>query len=393
MSHQVFLSPSNGRSNRSFSGSSLPLCSTYPGDQRAQQALYMGCPPGNTNMVSFSPGGEHDRFCIPSSGSLFTPISMHLPPQQSAYPPSQPRFMYPTSYCPGNPGFYYDLMQNSSHTASQTTMPYPPSTDCATSTSVPATPTYIPTSMHTPYIPSNPSVYFSDVYPRHPSAADVYSSPSVPDGLSPNTPGFSSFEHRELLPDPPLDPETQSLGGRSESTHSIPPLLTGQTTPPCTNVHPMNFPVDCQTKFDPPSLQVKEQKKLALPNFNPSKMSWQNVSMKLHAALIEKNMDYLLAEQSTNAFNYSHSKELMVELYKKLQGGALDLFSSLKAQHYYLGGRHGIEMIKALVDKFHPMDSGAIQALMSSMQSLQLLDTEDLSVYRDKLENLNLQLS
>jgi len=136
MSHQVFLSPSNGRSNRSFSGSSLPLCSTYPGDRRAQQALYMGCPPGNTNMVSFSPGGEHDRLCIQSSGSSFTPISMHPPPQQSTYLPSQPRFMYPTSYCPGNPGFYYDLLQNSSHTATQTIMPYPPSTDCATSTSV-----------------------------------------------------------------------------------------------------------------------------------------------------------------------------------------------------------------------------------------------------------------
>jgi len=79
--------------------------------------LYMSCPPGNTNIVSFSPGGEHDRLCIPSSRSSFTPISMHPPPQQSAYPPSQPRFMYPTS------GFYYNLMQNSSHTASQTTIP------------------------------------------------------------------------------------------------------------------------------------------------------------------------------------------------------------------------------------------------------------------------------
>jgi hypothetical protein len=145
----------------------------------------------------------------------------------------------------------------------------------------------------------------------------------------------------------------------------------------------MNFPVGCHTNFNPPSLEVKEQKKLALPYFDLSKMSWQNISMKLHAAFIEKNMDYLLAEQSTNAFNYSHSKELMVELYKKLQGSALDLFSSLNAQHYYLGGGCGIEMIKALVDKFHPMDSGAIQALMSSMQSLQLLDTEDLSVYCD----------
>jgi hypothetical protein len=65
----------------------------------------------------------------------------------------------------------------------------------------------------------------------------------------------------------------------------------------------------------------------------------------------------------------------------------------LNAQNYYLSGGRGIEMVKALVDKFHPMDNGAIQALMSSMQNLQLLDNEDLSVYKDKLENLNLQLS
>jgi hypothetical protein len=32
----------------------------------------------------------------------------------------------------------------------------------------------------------------------------------------------------------------------------------------------------------------------------------------------------------------------------------------LNAQHYYLGGGHGIEMIEALVDKFHPLDSSAI---------------------------------
>jgi hypothetical protein len=39
------------------------------------------------------------------------------------------------------------------------------------------------------------------------------------------------------------------------------------------------------------------------------------------------------------------------------------------------------------------MDNNAIQNIISSMQALVLLDTEDLSVYRDKLENYNLQLS
>ncbi len=60
---------------------------------------------------------------------------------------------------------------------------------------------------------------------------------------------------------------------------------------------------------------------------------------------------------------------------------------SLKSQQYYLEGGHGIEMVKALVNKFHPMDNNAIQNIISSMQALVLLDTEDLSVYRDKLEN------
>jgi hypothetical protein len=50
-------------------------------------------------------------------------------------------------------------------------------------------------------------------------------------------------------------------------------------------------------------------------------------------------------------------------------------------------------MINALVDKFHPLDAHAIQNIVSSMQTLELSGMEDLSNYRDKLENYNLQLS
>jgi hypothetical protein len=50
-------------------------------------------------------------------------------------------------------------------------------------------------------------------------------------------------------------------------------------------------------------------------------------------------------------------------------------------------------MIHALVNKFHPLDDGAVQHIISSMQSLELLDSEDLSSYKNKLENYNLQLS
>jgi hypothetical protein len=50
-------------------------------------------------------------------------------------------------------------------------------------------------------------------------------------------------------------------------------------------------------------------------------------------------------------------------------------------------------MIKALVNKLHPLDERAIQKIISSMQNLKLLDLENLNVYHDKLENYNLQLS
>jgi hypothetical protein len=104
-------------------------------------------------------------------------------------------------------------------------------------------------------------------------------------------------------------------------------------------------------------------------------------------------MGYLLYESTTNPTNAAHSKDLMLELFKKLQGSALSLFTSLNYQHYYLQGGRGIEMVHALVNKFHPLDNGAFQQIIASMQSLELLDTEDLSSYKNKLKNYNLQLS
>jgi hypothetical protein len=142
-----------------------------------------------------------------------------------------------------------------------------------------------------------------------------------------------------------------------------------------------------------PVTLVKEAKKLSLPYFDPTKMTWTSFAMKLHASLIECDLAYLPQEPSTNHLNGVHSKELMLELFKKLQGSALSLFTSMSAQHYYLEGGRGIEMVKALVNKFHPLDNNAIQSIISSMLALELLDAKDLSVYKDKLENYNLQLS
>ncbi len=132
---------------------------------------------------------------------------------------------------------------------------------------------------------------------------------------------------------------------------------------------------------------------MAIPSFDPSKMSWNTFAMKLHATLIECDMAYLLRESETNAFNAHHSKELMIELYKKLQGSALQFFTSMSAQRYYMEQGRSIEMLRFLVNKFHPLDSRSIQNIITSMQSLQLLDSEDLHIYKGKLENYNLQLS
>jgi hypothetical protein len=72
--------------------------------------------------------------------------------------------------------------------------------------------------------------------------------------------------------------------------------------------------------IDPPSVECKQQKKISPPTFDPQNMSWQNFSMKLHVAPFDQDMDYLLTETSTIGYNYVHSKELMVELYKKTKG-------------------------------------------------------------------------
>jgi hypothetical protein len=62
-------------------------------------------------------------------------------------------------------------------------------------------------------------------------------------------------------------------------------------------------------------------------------------------------------------------------------------YSNTPAQRYYLEGGRGIKMVKALINKFHPMDNRAIQNIISSMQTLNFADNEDISIYHDKLEN------
>jgi hypothetical protein len=121
MSNQLLVYPSKGRLNQSFSGSPLPL-GPSSGDRRVQQALFMGCP-GNPHAVSFSPPGGND---VQASSFVGPSISHHYMPSPPNILQPAPRVMYSSlPYTPGNPGFYYDLMQNSVHAGSQTT-PYMP---------------------------------------------------------------------------------------------------------------------------------------------------------------------------------------------------------------------------------------------------------------------------
>jgi hypothetical protein len=106
---------------------------------------------------------------------------------------------------------------------------------------------------------------------------------------------------------------------------------------------------------------IKEPKKFSLAFYDPAKPLGAHLAYKFIAALIGCNMECLLSESVTIVHNKKHSKELMVELYKKLQGSALNLFSSINAQCFYLGGGRGVQVIKALADKFNPLDAGGVQ--------------------------------
>ncbi len=119
-----------------------------------------------------------------------------------------PQVMYPlANYLHGNPGFYYDLVQNSTHTGLQTTMhPTPTEFLHASSTSIP---THIPTSTrtHTSYIPSNLTIHFGDISPPIPSSSSNIC------GSSSTTPFVPNFVSHEAPVDTNLHPESQSVGG------------------------------------------------------------------------------------------------------------------------------------------------------------------------------------
>jgi hypothetical protein len=273
-----------------------------------------------------------------------------------------------TPYNYGNLGFYYDPMQ------------FPVSHDTQTSpylcapvqdTSVPVYSAHLPTS--------NAHVPYGDSTSLHQNSESTHTvnCTTIPHGDDLSTNDYHVFS-QDMLPEDGYSPP-------------LPHNQHNQEVDPDLHYHgrqQVHQDVGCQVSSShiTPVTVIKEAKKLTLPYFDPTEMTWTSFALKLHASLIECDLAYLLRENSTNHHNSHHSKELMLELFRKLQGTVLNMFTSLTAQNYYLEGGRGIEMLKALVDKFHPLDHNAIQNIISSMQNLTLLDTEDLSTYKDKLE-------
>jgi hypothetical protein len=354
MAHQ-FIPSLHGRSSNSFPRDTSTSPTSFANDWHAQQSLLMGSNNASFHQrqVSFSPISHHQD-------NLMWVQPHHPSSSIHTHNPNQGRVVYASNhYQYGNPCYYYDPSN------------YPTSVSSQANIYVPPTEVHR-TNLHTP---TSPSVFHNA--PEYMGHTVHTTSPHFPTNFDNGnnfgyTPG-DGFSTTSQIPPEEEDHHTETMPDSIHVQH-----------------------VGCQassSEYQSNIIVTKEAKKLSLPPFDPSKLSWSSYAMKLHAALIECDLSYLLKEPCTTVQNGIHSKELMLELFKKLQGGALALFTSMNAQLFYMEGGWGIEMLHALVNKYHRLDNRAIQNIINAMQTLQLQDYEDLSVYHDKLENYNLQLS
>jgi hypothetical protein len=138
---------------------------------------------------------------------------------------------------------------------------------------------------------------------------------------------------------------------------------------------------------------LQTEKKLTFSAFDGVKPAFAEWFMKVQNQMMKTNQDYLLRETETTALNSRDSKAVAIELFDKLTGAAHNLFSSLKNHRYYVLGGRGIEMLHLLTRKFNPLDMDAVGEMLTELQSLQLLDTEDLSVLINKVDDICCRLA
>jgi len=235
----------------------------------AQQSLFMGSSRQDfSRQVSFSPQDQY------RSASPSPPISNYSTQLTDTSSPFSGRIMYPSSsYQQGNPGFYYDPFQFPHSTASRTTG-YPVRNMQTTPThQVPASSG--PVHMCTPLPPvPDPVLHTTDptssfAPPDHGSAG--HSPPHLPTDTSTDQATILNLNFDTLGHDDP---------------GSFPSRPT--TVPQVASCYPL-----LETKQP---VVIKEAKKLSIPYYDPSKLSWSSFALKLHAALIECNLAYLLQE-------------------------------------------------------------------------------------------------
>jgi len=252
-----------------------------------------------------------------------------LPPNSfqvtPTYTASGPRVLYPLSrYMYGNPGYYYDPLQFPMLVGLQTEpwvsniqpppisgsnmLPFQHVSLCH----CPNQPTsYTPVASHSHHLMNVVTSTSSSTYPM----------------VSPDNDHHVNFQSSVETPFSDIDDVEQNIPHVSGDV-SFAPVTPSSTSRSGILDHPYHHQhhVGCQVSTPIDKYIVKDLKNLNLLFYDPSKIAWHTFSINLHAALIDCNMEYLLTSNDTNPSNAKHSKELMVELYKKLQGGAIDLF-------------------------------------------------------------------
>jgi hypothetical protein len=204
---------------------------------------------------SITPQYQRQVSVTPPDYSMASPVgpvvsSFQAPPTEQV-PNFTGRVLYPSStYHSGDPGYYYDdPLQFPVSIETQLSPPH----DSYTGTHVPLSP------------------------PVQPQGQNVLGADST------QVPFFPSLI--DLLP--PLGDDNASM-----NNHFIPSSINNN--PEHRSVpHPTVHNVGCQVSPLPlaPVTVYKEAKKLSLPSFDPTKMSWTSFAMKLHASLIE--CDYM----------------------------------------------------------------------------------------------------
>jgi len=336
MSYQFDPSRHEAHLSRSLQDTLLSFQDSSCGDPRAQQSLHMGS--NSPYLGSFPPSGNN-----PSNDPSIRQVSFSPTPLILSHNVSSPRIMYPSSlYTYGNPVYYYDPLHHPVSMCTQTESLYVPG-----SAVQPTMYHHTTRSNQPPTLPSTPGIVnnFGHLDPAYRVVSPVACHPNHNYYSSHQAPSSLGGDQHLFIP----------YGTACEEVPPILPVFDVESMPDMMNhslsldPHPISVPgpqVGCQVSPMIQPVLLKDPNKLSIPFYDPRKLPWHTFSMKLHATLIDCNMDYLLSEQSTTVHNGKHSKELMVELYKKLHGSALALFSSLHAQQFCLGGGRGVEMFK-----------------------------------------------